>query len=363
MHTKITVAAFLALSLSTAAAQACTPQHDVVRGDTLWDISGAQLGSVFGYPQIVEANPETIKDPDLIYIGDVLNIPCKTGALGEIDWSVMPTPDVVAHLQTRIELQVIDIRTPQEVADGTVPDALAIPYDAWRGPEENPGSPRSSAYYAELIGDAGLRMDVPTVIVHAEDTPLSTGAGAYVYWVLKSMGAKDIAVLRGGFEAWAASGQRIAPRPSRQPAYDADLTFAQDWRALEGQVLAVSLQKQPGVLFDARPHAVFAQVDALGQVIGSTIPSARSFPAPPLMAALAGEFRIEDGIDTVIAAYEAQGALDIDGDIITFCKSGQMSALNWLYASELASIPNVKLYPESLVGWNQSVGILAVGGG
>lgn len=80
------------------------------------------------------------------------------------------------------------------------------------------------------------------------------------------------------------------------------------------------------------------------------------------MKALSVKFDIEDGVDTVIAHYKSKDAIGIEGNVITFCKSGQMSALNWYYASELASIPNVKLYPESLIGWKQSYGLIAVGG-
>ena len=99
----------------------------------------------------------------------------------------------------------------------------------------------------------------------------------------------------------------------------------------------------------------------LGVAIASTIPGARSLPAPPLMSALAVEFDIQDGVDTVIDYYRSQDALGHEGDVITFCKSGQLSALNWFYASELASIDNVRLYPESIMGWRRDYGVFGLG--
>lgn len=358
------LAAALALTFTTiTTANACTPTHEIIRGDTLWDIARHEMGSGWNYPQIFDVNRDIINDPNLIYAGDILDLPCKTGALGEIDWSVMPTAEAFALIDKAIDVQVVDIRSEDDVQGGTIPGALWMPYESWRGAEDNPGLPRTAAHYASLIGNAGLRLDVPTLIVHTDNTPLSTGAGAYVYWVLKSLGGQELAVLRGGFEAWAASDREIATKPATPRPYAANLTFATDWRATDLEVLSIANGDAPGVLLDARPHGMYNQLDSLGKAIATTIPGARSLPAPPLMSALSVEYDIQDGVETVIDYYRTKDALDQSGDIITFCKSGQLSALNWFYASELASIKNVRLYPESLIGWQKSIGLLAVGEG
>lgn len=49
--------------------------HKVVSGDTLWDISVKYYGSGSKYPNIVSANKDKIKNPNLIYPGQVLVIP------------------------------------------------------------------------------------------------------------------------------------------------------------------------------------------------------------------------------------------------------------------------------------------------
>lgn len=354
----------LLISLSTFnAAEACEPTHNIVRGDTLWEIAHDEMGSGWNYPQIFDVNRDIISDPNRIYVGDVLDIPCKTGALGEIDWSVMPTAEAFALIKNAVDVQIIDIRSAEAIKGGTIPGAVWLPYEAWRGGEDNPGAPRDVVHYENLIGSAGLKLDAPTLIVHEEDTPLSTGAGAYVYWVLKSLGGQELAILRGGFEAWDEFGGTIAAKPVTQAAYVANLTFSPEWRALDIDVLNVATDKKPGLLLDARPHSMYNRLDNLGQALATTIPGARNLPAPPLMSALAAEFDIEDGVSTVIDYYATKGAIGHEGDVITFCKSGQLSALNWFYASELASIENVRLYPESLIGWKQSFGVLGPGEG
>ena len=52
-----------------------TEFYTVVRGDSLSKIAKRYYGNAMKYPVIFEANREVIKDPDLIYPGQVLRIP------------------------------------------------------------------------------------------------------------------------------------------------------------------------------------------------------------------------------------------------------------------------------------------------
>lgn len=49
--------------------------HTVVKGDTLWGIAKKYYGSGDQYNKIYQANSDKIKNPNLIYIGQVLSIP------------------------------------------------------------------------------------------------------------------------------------------------------------------------------------------------------------------------------------------------------------------------------------------------
>ena len=49
--------------------------YEIKKGDTLWAIASAHLGSGARYTEIFEANREVIKDPDLIYPGQKIRIP------------------------------------------------------------------------------------------------------------------------------------------------------------------------------------------------------------------------------------------------------------------------------------------------
>ena len=52
-----------------------TPAYTVVRGDCLWSIAARLLGSGYKWTAIYEANKSIIRNPDLIYAGQVLTLP------------------------------------------------------------------------------------------------------------------------------------------------------------------------------------------------------------------------------------------------------------------------------------------------
>lgn len=58
-------------------------KYEVVKGDSLWSISEKHLGSGLKWKIIYELNKKTIKNPELIYPGQLLKIP------NQIDMFVM----------------------------------------------------------------------------------------------------------------------------------------------------------------------------------------------------------------------------------------------------------------------------------
>jgi nucleoid-associated protein YgaU len=58
-------------------APATASTYTVVKGDSLSRIARQVWGDASLWPRIFEANRDTIKDPDLIHPGQVLNIPVR----------------------------------------------------------------------------------------------------------------------------------------------------------------------------------------------------------------------------------------------------------------------------------------------
>ena len=51
----------------------------------------------------------------------------------------------------------------------------------------------------------------------------------------------------------------------------------------------------------------------------------------------------------IVTDYNLQGP-----QVITYCNTGHWAATNWFVLSEVARIPNVKLYAESMVEWSNT---------
>ena len=67
----VLLTAALTVALLTPAAQAADLTHTVARGDTMWKLA---VQYQVGTSEIIQANPQ-VGDPNLIYPGQVLNIP------------------------------------------------------------------------------------------------------------------------------------------------------------------------------------------------------------------------------------------------------------------------------------------------
>lgn len=83
------------LAAVTVPAMAADTEYVVVKGDSLWRIASRQLGSGLRWKEIYEANRQTIKNPNLIYIGQKLTIPAE------------PAPDEPASAYEVLDQQVV----------------------------------------------------------------------------------------------------------------------------------------------------------------------------------------------------------------------------------------------------------------
>jgi hypothetical protein len=69
----------LALAQALELAKDAPDRHVVVRGDTLWGISGKFLDKPWRWPEVWELNREQIRNPHLIYPGDVVYLDMSSG--------------------------------------------------------------------------------------------------------------------------------------------------------------------------------------------------------------------------------------------------------------------------------------------
>ena len=280
-----------------------------------------------------------------------LTIPCGVPPEG-FDWSRLPDVRAIEPLTRQAALQILDIRSVEtiEQTGRFIAGAIFIPYHAWRDPKARPGQVPADSELSALIGRHGLRLDKPIIVVGENTDPVSLGRAAYVYWVLKSIGAERLAILRGGHAGWVSASLPLSDEPAERAAYGVQVKFADTWLARFDDVANIAVRNMRGALLGAR-HEMVYQRKAKGRLVQSTLPRLSNSSAPEATNALSSSSSVEDRLLTILERLKAFDVNWETSPVVMLSESEELSALNWFYASELSGIKNVKLYPGPALGW------------
>ncbi|MCF3931958.1 sulfurtransferase [Acuticoccus sp. M5D2P5] len=268
----------------------------------------------------------------------------------DTEWKPLISPEDLASFADG-SVTIVDIRDPKAFATAHLPGAVNAPYEDWRGPADNPGAVLSDEALTALLQSAGLRTDNTVIVTHAGVDQTDFGAAARVYWTLKSAGFPQIAILNGGVRGWIADGQSLQVTADAVEPSDESFTMSDEWMIDREGIAAVIAGERQATLVDARPDDFFAgaKKHAAASSAG-TLQGAKSFP---FAAWFEGSDTEVAGADATTVAANAPAA---EGETVSFCNTGHWAATNWFAMSELAGKKNVKLYPESMVGWTNAGG-------
>jgi len=249
------------------------------------------------------------------------------------------------------QLRIIDVRARaggDGYDSGHIAGALSAPYARWRGPSDNPGALPQAAELTALIRSLGIDAAMPVVVVYAGSDATEFGAAARVYWTLKAAGLSQLSILNGGMKAWRAAGEPV----SKDARTVAPSTYEVRWDsriiATQDEVAQASGRQQ---LIDARPAPFF---------LGETKHIAARTPGT-----LVGAKNVEHDVWFVGDSATMQSTADVRRvaqqqgvstaqPTVSFCNTGHWAATNWFVLSEVLGQPDVKLYPESMVGWSRA---------
>ncbi len=267
---------------------------------------------------------------------------------------LVAAPDGWAPLLEPAELNQI-LSGPDEVrvitvtgdyATGHIPGALNAPYAGFRGPQTNAGQVPSIEALTAVVQQLGITPDTPVAIVHQGNSDADMGASTRVYWTLKSLGIKDLAVLNGGFAAWQAAGLAVSTDTTSVAASDFVPVWSEAYTVHTAEMEQL-VANDAARLIDGRPAAFFegsqATAARAGTIKGAENLSFASFFDQTSMKSAS------DLSDVLSAASASDDELTV-----AFCNTGHMGSINWFVMSEVAGMENVKLYAESVVEWAQS---------
>ncbi len=169
-------------------------------------------------------------------------------------------------------------------------------------------------------------------------------AAARLWWLLRLIGEKNLAVLDGGYPAWQAAGLPIEKGAAvTRPASNVSLCF--DDRLMLLDHAAVS-DVAPGTLLDARAALRYrGEVEPLDR-IGGHVPGALNRPFGDNLDS-DGRFKpaaqLRDEFLAVLGAADPSSVVHMCGSGVTACHN--------LLAMEHAGLHGSRLYPPSWSGW------------
>ncbi|QNP48522.1 sulfurtransferase [Diaphorobacter aerolatus] len=260
------------------------------------------------------------------------------------------TPQELQPLLQKPEVRVIDIRDPKSFALGHVAGAVNAPYGKWRGPATNPGELPDQDKLTQLVQSLGLTPDVHAVVVSSGADATDFGAMARVYWTLKSLGLTELSIVNGGMAAWQAAGQQTTAAATKIAPSSFTPTFDTRWLATRNDV-GKHLDLSNAALVDSRPDAFYkGKTRPPAAKVSGTLPGAQSLDFNQWFVPGTSRFVDADKAREIAAQLKRK-----DGeDTVAFCNTGHWAATDWFGLSEVARLPNVRLYAGSMVDWTQS---------
>ncbi|MDY7081015.1 MAG: sulfurtransferase, partial [Halobacteria archaeon] len=209
------------------------------------------------------------------------------------------------------------------------------------------------ADFAETVGDAGIAAD-DTVVFYG-DGWIANWFALFAYWEFKYYGHEDARVLNGGKTYWVNEDYPITEEePSFTPReYEARGPF-ESIRAYQDDVQKAIDSGIPMV--DVRSPEEFS-----GEVIapeglqetaqrGGHIPGASNVPVATVLRD-DGRFKSAEELRRI---YEEKG-IDGEESIITYCRVGERSSIEWFALRELLGFEDVSNYDGSWTEWGNLV--------
>ena len=196
--------------------------------------------------------------------------------------------------------------------------------------------------FAEVAGMLGLAHDKPIIVY---DGP-GLFSAPRVWWTLKIMGAKNVKILEGGFDAWKAEGLPIEKGDPRRPKQTIFQTHFLHDKVASISDVENNIKSGRATLLDARPNARFKGIapEPRQGMRSGHIPKSSSLPSSDL---------VENGkLIELQKLNKIFHDLNIHSDtpVITSCGSGVTAAILALALNETGR-DNIKLFDGSWAQW------------
>ena len=227
-----------------------------------------------------------------------------------------------------------------EYAAAHIPGAVFFDIDEIADPDSPlPHMLPSDHKFASRMMSLGIG-DGSRVVIY-DNSPLHSAARAW--WMLRTFGANQVALLDGGLQKWIAEGRPLAT--GSEPHRHGHFTPLRDHRAGIDKASMLALAGQE--IVDARAPTRFAgeEAEPRAGLARGHIPGSRNAPQ--------SEFFNADNTwkrgDALRAVFDAAG-VDLSKPMVTTCGSGVTAAVV-LFGAHLLGKEDVRLYDGSWSEW------------
>lgn len=214
-----------------------------------------------------------------------------------------------------------------------------------------------SAEMARRLGALGVG-DSTTLVLIGDTIQFAT----YPYWVLTMAGqARGVYVLDGGRQTWEAEGRPMTDAVPPPPVAVRRSVGVEDATSRIGREAVRTGLGVPGrTLVDMRSDEEYSgeRVSPVtmefdyGAERKGRIPGAVHLYYERLLAP-DGRFKAADAI----AAEFASEGVDLDGEVVTYCRLSHRASLGWLVLTRLVGCGDVRVYDGSWTEWGSIVGM------
>jgi thiosulfate/3-mercaptopyruvate sulfurtransferase len=201
---------------------------------------------------------------------------------------------------------------------------------------------------SQLIGGLGVDNQKHVVIVYGGVSSLDFGSAARVYWTFKTIGHENVSILNGGFKEWKNSGNKVVSGENNLSPAKFKTRLNKKYYASFSEVQKAQKGKGSQCLIDARPAAFFTgdKKHAKARIPGR-LANARNLQEGNLID---GGFKIKSSSEIKSQFGGLEGVEKYKG-YISYCNTGHWAATVWFGLSEIAQIPNVKMYDGGMTHW------------
>jgi len=195
--------------------------------------------------------------------------------------------------------------------------------------------------FAQTLSGWGVGNDTQVIAYDADNGMYASR----LWWLLRWVGHRSVAVLDGGLKAWSAAGHPVSTEiPARSPTRFRAHPNRKLW--LDADQVQARVQQPDWRLLDARaPERFLGKVEPLDKVAGH-VPGARNHPFSTNLTS-EGRFGAPEELRR---RYEQSQAGVADDHTIVMCGSG-VTACHLLLAMEVAGKSGARLYAGSWSEW------------